>query len=267
MTQNSLLLLAVKNCMKPNNQYLKGGNNFSSYYSISSLAIAEVYSNKMHNYINSMISDFSEDFDPSIRYQAVDSLKTADIFESYKYDDESALFCSTAYNSNIGKFSLYAYTFHPNDDDTVHAESMHLSIDFKLADIIVLVTCAKGGFGSIKIWSEVRYVKAALQFIDVVNVLSIALAPIFSSGIQAPKGLTTQLKEMAESVPDTIPSDAPRRTVFNPITKTYNVVTDPQILKLIPGKWEYITSTQVEEQMRANSMLHNTLSSKWEFDQ
>ena len=129
MSENSILLLAVKRATALGSGALKGGNSFQNYYAISSLSSAEVYTQYMPDYIDMMKDDFSNDISPSVRQQALHSLDVAKIFSTYEFDDEQSMFFNTAYNNNNGKMSFYCYSFQPQTSgDTILAESLSLSI-------------------------------------------------------------------------------------------------------------------------------------------
>ena len=202
--------------------------------------------------------------------QLLHSLDVAKIFSTYEFDDEQSMFFNTAYNNNNGKMSFYCYSFQPQTSgDTILAESLSLSIAFRLADIAVMVTKSKGGLFGSSTWTEVRYVKPALKLVDFVNALSITIAPLLDTnlGIQAPNGIQTQLITMSKNVPDTIPSDDKRRTIYDPIKKASVVITDEEVLKRMPGRWEYVTSKQVEAQMTSETMNANELYTQWAYEQ
>ena len=117
----------------------------------------------------------------------------------------------------------------------------------------------KSWFGS-KRWTETRYIKPAVKFGDFVSALAIVISPIIQSTIRTPKGLQAILKEQANSIPDTMPSDDARRTIYDPMNKMNVVVTDEEVLKLIPGRWEYVTSEMVHAEHENSGMY-------WEFDE
>jgi hypothetical protein len=266
MSDNSLLLLAVKRSMAYGKEALKGGNAFSSFYGISSLEQATVPMSSMNDYIDVLVDECVEKLPSSLqgfRQQVVDTLREAQDFETYLYGDDSNTFCNTFYNDRTGKISVFVYLFVPNDAaNTVKSEYMSIDLSFRLADIAVTLTRMKKRFlRRKKVWTEIRYIKPAVKFTDFIVALSMCISPLIdtSLGVSTPDGLVTELKNHANSVPDTIPSDTPRRTVYNPLTKMNVVVESEEVLKLIPGRWEVVTSEIFENAQNSNTY--------WEFDE
>ena len=269
MTDNSLLLLAVKRSLNMGRGALQGGNSFASLYGISELEVAHVNINYMNDYIDVLVDECMEKLPTTLQQfksTIVENLRDSQTFESYAFGEESTLVTNTFYDNNVGKFALFVYDFIPLNQDEIDTETLSVDLSFRLADIAVLITKSKKKlFGGSRTWQEVRYIKPAVTYVDFVNALAIVLAPLLDSslGINTPDGLTTELKAQAALVPDTMPSDTKRRTVFNPMTQMSVVVTDEAVLKLLPGKWEYVSSEQVLGQAAAT----NSGISKWEFDQ
>ena len=269
MADNSLLLLAVKRSLNMGRGALKGGNSFASLYGISELEVAHVDINFMNDYIDVLVDECMDNLPATLQaYKStvVENLRDSQMFESYAWGEESNLVCNTFYDNNQGKFALYVYDFIPLNANEIDTETLSVDLSFRLADIAVVITKAKKKlFGGTRKWQEIRYIKPAVKFVDFVNALAIVLAPLLdaSLGVNTPQGLTDELKAQAALVPDTIPSDAARRTVFNPMTQTSVVVTDEEVLKLLPGKWEYVTSDMVAQQVAES----NGINTKWEFDQ
>lgn len=265
MSDNSLLLLAVKRSTMLGFSSLKGGNNFQNFYGISAVEVAEVENNNMGDYIDILIDECMAKIPKrmnTFRKDVVEELQTSKEFESYKEDDDYNLFCDTFYEDNIGKLYLFMYLFRPINNDDTRCETMTIDLKFRLADIAVTITCMKKRFlGRTKRWTELRYIKAGVKFADYVTALSLVMAPLFQTSIKTPNGIQAELKAQAASVPDTMPSDDARRTVYNPMQKMNVVVTDPDVLKLIPGKWERVTSEMVQQQVEENLLNY------WKFDE
>jgi len=264
MVDNSLLLLAVKRSIALGRGALKGGNSFQTLYGISSLEQAEVENTFMKDYIDVMVSECVEKIPArlaSYKDEIVSSLREAAEFESYEWGEDSNLFCNSFYENNIGKLSLFVYMFMPQNNAMTKCESMNVDLTFRLADIAVTLTfCKKRLFGRKKRWTEIRYVKPAVSFNDFINALAIIIAPLLdsSTGVATPNGLQEELKSQAAGVPDQTPSDDARRTVYDPMRKMNVVVTSEEVLKLIPGRWETVTSEMVQAQVAQNT---------WEFDE
>ena len=265
MVDNSLLLLAVKRSIALGKGALKGGNQFSSLYGISSLEVDRVDINSMNGYIDFLVADCVQKLPASLKgYKStiIENLRDSQYFESYAWGEESNMVCNTFYDNSIGKIAFYVYQFMPLNKNEIDAETMSIDLSFRLADVAVTVTKAKKRlFGGTRTWKEIRYIKPAVKFVDFVNALAIVIAPLLDTSLQvsAPQGLAQELKAQASAVPNTMPSDAPRRTVYNPITQTNVVVTDESVLKLLPGKWEVVTSEQVLEEA-------NLERTNWDFD-
>ena len=264
MGDNSLLLLAVKRSMNLGKGALQGGNNFQSLYGISSLEEAEVECQYMNDYIDILVDECMAKIPASLghfRTNILNALTEAKEFESYNWGDDSNLFCDTFYENNVGKLSLFVYLFAPNDQDVVKCETMSVDLQFRLADIAVTITKMKKRlFGRTKKWTEIRYIKPAVKFVDYINALAIVIAPLLQTNVKTPTGLQAELTSQANQIPNTIPSDDARRTVYDPMNKMNVVVTDEAVLKLIPGRWEYVSSDMVQAQQE-NSQKY------WEFDE
>ena len=262
MVDNSLLLIAVKRCMS--NSYGNTGNTFQSLMGESSLDISDVEVGDMKEYINYMIEEISPKNLPAelhdYRRNLVNALNAVSLFETYEYRDESQLLCNTYYANNVGKISMYANLFTEAKNNIVRVETLYVSANFRLADIAVTITKSKRSWFGSSTWTETRYIKPAVKFGDYVTALGILISPILQSSIEVPAGLPNLLKKSANSVPDTMPSDDARRTVYDPMNKMNVVVTDEEVLKLIPGRWEYVTSEMVHAE-QANSGKY------WEFDE
>ena len=269
MVDNSLLLLAVKRSMSLGRGALQGGNSFKSFYGISDLEVDHVHINLMNNYLNYLVEECMQNLPSSLQqYKSsiIESLRDSQLFESYAWGEDSNLVCNTFYDNNVGKLALYVYDFMPLNENEIDSETLSIDLSFRLADIAVTITKTKKRlFGKKRTWHETRYVKPAVNFVDFINALSIVVAPLLDTSlpVSTPQGLADELKAQANAIPNTIPSDAARRTVYNPMTKMNVVVTDESVLKLLPGKWETITS----EQVLGQTPEANSGNSGWEFDQ
>ena len=268
MTDNSLLLLAVRRALNLGTTSVQG-TKFAQFYGLSSLESANLSPEDIPPYLEILKEDFIQDITESIKQQALSSIETSNIFSSTEILEDETMFINTLYDLVHGKMLLHCYNFQPCPfDGTILAETLTISFKFRLADNAILITKSKGSASRAK-WSEVRYIKPAVTFNDFVNALAFTIAPILQFdklGIQTPAGLQNKLITMAKGIPSSLPSDDKRRTVYNPMTKTSSVVMDEALLKRMPGRWEYVTSKQVEAQMLAETMNANELYSQWAYE-
>jgi len=246
----SYLLLAVKSAMGKGMSAVQGGNKFSSFYGISSLNVAVVPMYNMGGYIGVMIDEITSSVSNKFGQFANDfrdNLEMVRDLEAYHYPAEK-INCNSVYDNGHGTMNVWVYRFCPiNREQDCQCEEMSVSLNFRLADdIVILYHKKKSWFGS-KSWTEKKRIPAAVRAIDFINALCICIAPLLQTnlGVQTPTGLATELKESAALHPNVIPSDDIRRTIYDPIKKMNVVVNDPAILALIPPKWEICHSEQV----------------------
>ncbi|EAY21607.1 hypothetical protein TVAG_013720 [Trichomonas vaginalis G3] len=261
-TSNSLLLLAVKRSMAVGAYKLATSNTFSSFNAESALSVGEVAANEMSMFIDVLIDEINEALPvSSYRKEIAESLAIDRDFETYQWGEASQLVCDSFYANNKGTFNTFVYSFNPlGNGNTIQTEYMRIDLKFTLADICICLTKCKKNWFSSRTFIERRYIKPSVNFADFVCCLSIAISPILAVGlpVQTPANAADELKAQAAQVPNTMPSDAPRRTIYNPMKKMNVVVTDPRVLKLLPGFWETVTTKDV---------VAATNSAKWEFDQ
>ena len=259
MVHNSLFLLAVKRAMRSPSS---NGNTFASTSFKDTFEEVSIYNTQMGEFIDDMIQECMSSISPKLKKyknEIRDSLLEAKEFETYIEDVDTGTFCNTMYDNNVGDLRVFVYAFIPETSEMTKCETFDLRANFRLQDTIITFTQTKKKlFGGTKTWKEQQRIPAGVTAQDFVACLSILLGPFMYSNDKDTSGIRKTLAEHASTIPNTMPSDDARRTVYNPMTKMNVVVTDPEVLKLIPTKWVYVTSQQVEA--ATNDLF-------WEFDE
>lgn len=265
MVDNSLLLLAVKRSMAIGAGNVVKGNGFNTYHSYSECSVDQIADDMMTDYLNYLIEECTNKLSGNAlayKSQIVESLEIDRDFKTYQWGEATETVCNSFYCDNNGLMSFFVYSLNPlGNGDTIQCENMDIQVKFRLADVAVTLThTKKRRFGGSRTWREIRYIKPSVSFNDFVNALVIAVSPLLTNflPVQTPTSIKDELVAQAKQIPDTLPSDAPRRTIYNPMSKQYVVVTAPEVLKLLPARWEYVSSEDV--------VPSSTNSHQWEFD-
>ena len=259
MGDNSLFLLAVKRAMRTPST---NGISFMASSFRDTLEVVSVYNSQMGDFIDDTIKHCIDSIGSNLkkyRNEITDSLHEIKECKTYLKGVDKAMFCNTMYDNKVGEIRIFVYAFIPETSEMTKCETFDLRANFRLQETCLTFTQMKKKLsGGKKTWAETQHIPAGVSTADFVKYLSILLAPLMYSKDNDTSVIRKILAEHALTVPDTMPSDDARRTVYNPMTKMSIVATDPEVLKLIPTKWVYVTSQQVEA--ATNDLF-------WEFDE
>ena len=217
---------------------IKGGSSYRSFYSAVDLQTYKVSSSKIDNFINVMASDIDTDFPYSLathKQSVKDSLEMISLLEAYQDGDAQKLVTDVFYKRGNGRISCYLFSFHPITEKTIQAETFRLSVSLRLADdAIILHQEKKYPLWIKRKWDEVQVIPATIKSNDIIDALSIALAPLVQNKYSStPTGVISTLKEAARASNSDIPSDSIRRTLYDPTTDVSVVVEDPEFLRMM----------------------------------
>jgi len=242
--QNSLLLLAVKRSMNMGLNSVRGGTRFRQFYGISTMETSTIPMSSMGTYVQYMIDDISSSTTSSnaaMMTEISNYLYDILITEAYTSDYSEKTSTITFYDRNIGYLNCWMHRFTPiNNWQSCLSEEISISSAFRLPDSVLVTHHSKKFLFWTRTWTERKVVPAVVVLNDYVNALCLCLAPLVqtSLNIQTPTNMINDIKTAAQNQREFVPSDAERRTVYDPIKKMSTVINDPEILRLIPPRLE-----------------------------
>lgn len=259
---NSLLLLAIKRLMGSGDMK---GDKFETFHSVTGLEHYEIGIQDLPEFINIFADDCAHRISglQSEKQSMINFLRfESDLIKNIKtlpndFRDSSI---NSIYDKGSGMFYIFSYVFRKLNSDTVSCETIEVSVRYKLADLIIVLTRVSRCLFWSSSSQEYRRIPPAYSYSNVINALMIAASPLLSSP-SAPKSLVNDLKDAARNTPDFVPNDNHRRKVIDPITKMKVVVTDPAILRLLPTKWEYVSSNDIKYGFRRHRIPFD-----WKFE-
>lgn len=255
MPETSLFLLAVKRLMENGKLH---GNSYSQYHFTSSAESQTVDIEDLPGYIDVVIDDLNSQAPivGSYRSEMIEMLKfnrqmvsdmgiLLDVYKDMTFD--------SIYDNKRGQFNIFSFLMNPSAKfDRVKCDTISVSFNFVLGDVIVILTKVKKSWVSSSKTVEIRRIPPALNINDILVSMQIAVSMIFSPTVAkfVPSEMYGAIEEEARKLPNNQPNDDHRRTIINPITKMKEVVKDPEILKLLPTKWECFASNDISKGLR-----------------
>ena len=244
----SLVVLAVKRVMdKGSSAYPEASKDrYNSFYTKSVLETTTFPTSSSSDFLDYVIDDCMGQLSSKLgdeRDQIVANLEIIRDLDALSDGAAEASAINQMFDGGKGKFFTFMYAFVPNSDySEINAEQLTISFNLRLADTVyVLYHSKKTLFGTRKT-EEKQKIPAVISKETVINSLAMAFAPFVLETISGPSNIISDLKAQAKAAKSTTAKDT-HRMVYNPMTKTSVLVTDPAILKLIPARWE----TFVEE--------------------
>lgn len=235
---NSLLLLAVKRAINIGNAkiYIQ----HQRFYSNTDYSTYEVSAEDVPGFLNALVDQSFNNLPESLKKHKAELIDTHVTWDGLKYE----MCCNTFYAVNKGRLYFFTYCFQPKDDlKSIQAETLSFEITCRLAATCICSTLMQRTSMGHRKFDEKRYIKPAVTNKDFIDALTLAVSPLLGSfDIKTPSNIGYELQAQAFETPSTIPSDAPRRTVYNKYKQMSVVVTDPAVLKLLPSRWEYVST-------------------------
>lgn len=254
----SLILIAIKNAMNRGKGSFSMVDRYSTYYTSSQLEKSVFPVENAPDYLDFAVEDCMGYLSSKLggeRDAIVGNLEIIKELALLEDGIQSGCAVNQLYDGAKGTFHTFMYNFEPKKKEIV-AESMVVSFKIRLsATFTVLYNTKKTIFGK-RTYEEKQKIPAVISKQTVVDSLSIAFAPYLFTGATVPSTIISELKYQANQLKSTTVSDDDRRTIYDPVKQMNVVVTDPEILALIPPRW--ITVSKVIEPKVASN-------SNWEF--
>lgn len=242
MSESSLIVLAVKRAMT-NTISEASSDRYSTFYTHTSLESNTFPLSSATDFLDYTISDCMDKLSKNLaseKDKIIANLEIIRDLDALEDGAASATAINQVFDKNKGKMFTFMYSFVPNEKTKeVTAEQLSLSFKCQLADKIVVLYHSKKTFFGKRTVTEETKIPAVISKSTVVFNLAIAFAPLVNNRISAPSIIMKDLKEQAQSVKNTIPNDT-HRMVYDPVNRMSVLVTDPEVLKLIPTKWEKV---------------------------
>lgn len=246
----SLVILAVKNAMLGGAGKYSQTQRFDSFYSASEVERSLFDIDSANDFIDVVIDQIDGDLSGTLGDEKEiirSNLEMIREFNLLEDGDQSGTSINQFYDKNDGKFASYFYLFKPSHGQ-VSAESLTLSFKIRLPNEVKILYHSKKILFWTKKWEEKVYLPPSISSKTIIDCLSISFAPFLYTQDILPSDIIADLIEQAKETNFVIPSDDDRRTVYDPVKKMNVVVSDPEVLKLIPARWITHSGTFVSKQ-------------------
>ncbi|EAY05912.1 hypothetical protein TVAG_353530 [Trichomonas vaginalis G3] len=241
MTQPSLIVLAVKRAMeKGKATYDKQIGSYSTFFVNSKLETTECPKENSNELLDFYIDDCKSVLPSKLSADEASKIRsTLEIIQiTSALDDGSCVGTSVvqSYNNENGKLYTFLYSFTPKNSEII-AQTLNSEFSIRMAERIFVSRRSKI---ILKIWKreweEYQKIPAVISQDTVVQTLSIAFAPFVYGVFSGPSQVIDDLKAQAKATTQTTVKDY-HRIIYNPMKKMEVLVTDPEILKIIPTRW------------------------------
>ena len=243
MSQASLIVLGVKRAMTKTIAEASS-DRYNTFYTRSILESNTFPLSASTDFLDYAISDCMDKLSKNFaneKDKIIANLEIIRDLDALEDGATSATAINQVFDKNKGQMYTFMYSFVPNDKTKeVTAEQLTLSFKCNLADkIIVLYKSKKTFFGKKREVQEETKIPAIISKDTVVFNLAISFAPLVYDRFKSPSLIIEDLKAQARATKQTVPNDT-HRMVYDPINRMSVLVEDPEVLKLIPTKWESV---------------------------
>ena len=186
------------------------GTGFWKYYSNSAVGTRSVAANRCGDYIDLMIGRIMNEATPALQShtnEIIADLQDISEFESYVWGECDNMINTVNYNQGAGQLYMYVYTFSPFIHETrgeaVKIQTMKIRADMKLAQDWIIVQKTKASFFKATSSQEIQYLpQKGIQTKDIVDAISIAMAPAVLGLVQLPERFMTVLDSLLKQQMD-----------------------------------------------------------------
>ena len=182
-------------------QQTGSGSGFWRYYSNSAVGSLSMSVTKCDVYIQSMINRITKETTPEIqakKAEIIEFLSDIKEFESYAWGDCDRMVNTVDYNKATGTLFVYIFTFspfiHPRKGEGVRVQTLRICCNMELAKDWMVVSKVKASFFKTTATSEIQYIpNKSIKMSDVIEAISIAMAPAVLGLVQLPERFMTML--------------------------------------------------------------------------
>jgi len=183
------------------------GTGFWKFYSNSYLGTKAIAMNRVPEYIDKMVDRITKEASPALarkKNDLIDYLQAIKEFDSYVLDECNNMVNVVDYSKSQGTLFFYITTFspfiHSKRGEGCKIETISIKVDMKLAKDWMIIQKAQTSFFRSSCHDEIQYLnEKGMKMSDVVEAISVAMAPAVLGLIKLPKGymkiLDTMFKE------------------------------------------------------------------------
>jgi len=180
------------------------GTGFWKYYSNSYVGTKCIDMRRVPDYIDRMVYRITKEATPGLakkRKEIIADLKEIKEFESYAWGDCDNMVSCVDYAKAQNTLFYYIYTFspfiHATRGEGCRIQTIQIQANMKLAKDWMIVSKAKVGFFKSESHDEIQYLdERGLEMKDIIEAISIAMAPAVLGLVQLPERFMTVLETM-----------------------------------------------------------------------